>query len=92
MVAYRSVSDPLMLKQHGELPVLAIEAGGGKATVRTADAIELHEAGLKQRIVVTEFETFENALATYNGSAYQAAFKVRGSAAEWGFRIVEGVE
>ena len=92
VVAYRSVSDLSVLKKYGELAVPAIEAGGGKTIVRTADAIEPREAGLKQRIVVTEFEDFEKALATYNGAAYQAALKVLGSAAERDFRIVEGVE
>jgi len=59
--------------------------------IRTAETIEPSESGLKQRIVVTEFENFEKALATYNSAAYQAALKVLGSAAERDFRIVEGV-
>lgn len=91
VVAYRSVSDPSALKHYGELAVRAIEAGGGKTMIRTADAVEPREAGLKQRIVVTEFESFEKALATYNSAAYQEALKVLGSAAERDFRIVEGV-
>jgi uncharacterized protein (DUF1330 family) len=59
--------------------------------IRTADAIEPRESGLKQRTVVTEFESFEKALATYNSPAYEAARKALGSAAERDFRIVEGV-
>lgn len=69
----------------------AIEAGGGKLLIRTADAIEPRESGLKQRMVVTGFESFQKALATYNSAAYQAALKVLGSAADRDFRIVEGV-
>jgi uncharacterized protein (DUF1330 family) len=91
VVAYRSVSNESVLKEYGELAIPAIAAGGGKALIRTADAIEPKEAGLKQRIVVMEFESFERALATYNSAAYQAALKVLGSAAERDFRIVEGV-
>jgi uncharacterized protein (DUF1330 family) len=91
VVAYRSVSDEATLKKYGALAIPAIEAGGGKMLIRTADAIEVHEAGLKQRIVVAEFESFESAKATYNSAAYQAALKVLGSAAERDFRIVEGV-
>ena len=60
--------------------------------VRTADAIEPREAGLKQRMVVMEFESFEKAVATYNSAAYQAALKALGSGAERDFRIVEGVD
>jgi uncharacterized protein (DUF1330 family) len=91
VVAYRSVSDESALKEYGKLAIPAIEAGGGKALIRTADAIEPREAGLKQRIVVMEFETFEKAVATYNSPAYQAALKALGSGAERDLRIVEGV-
>lgn len=91
IVAYRSISDESAFKHYGELAGPAIAAGGGKIFIRTADAIEPREAGLKQRIVVTEFESFEKALETYNSAAYEAARKVLGSAAERDFRIVEGV-
>ena len=91
VVAYRSVSDESALKEYGKLAMPAIEAGGGKILIRTADAIEPRESGMKQRVVVTEFESFANAIATYNSSAYQAALKVLGAAAERDFRIVEGV-
>ena len=90
VVAYRSISDESALKHYGELAIAAIEEAGGKTLVRTAEAIEPRESGLKQRIVVTEFESFERAVATYNSTAYQAALKVLGSAAERDFRIVEG--
>ena len=91
VVFYRSLSDETALKKYGELAIPAIEAGGGKALIRTADALETREAGLKQRVVVMEFESFERALGTYNSAAYQAALKVLGSAAERDFRIVEGL-
>ena len=90
VVAYRSISDESALKRYGDLAIPAIQAGGGKTLIRTADAVEPRESGLKQRIVVTEFESFEKALATYNSAAYQAALKALGSAAERDFRIVEG--
>jgi uncharacterized protein (DUF1330 family) len=90
VVAYRSVSDESALKEYGKLAIPAIEAGGGKAVIRTADAIEPREEGLKQRLVVMEFESFQKAVAVYNSAAYQAALKVLGHAAERDFRIVEG--
>ena len=55
-----------------------------------ASAVEAREAGLKQRVVAIEFESFESARATYNSAAYQAALQVLGSAVERDFRIVEG--
>jgi uncharacterized protein (DUF1330 family) len=90
VVAYRSVLDESALKDYGKLALPAIEAGGGKALIRTS-GVEPRESGLNQRIVVIEFESFEKALATYNSAAYQAARRVLGSAAERDFRIVEGV-
>ncbi len=92
VVAYRSVSDESALKEYGKLALPAIAAGGGKTLIRTADAIEPHESGLKQRTVVMEFESFEKAVAAYKSAAYQAALKALGSGAERDFRIVEGVD
>ena len=54
-------------------------------------APQAREAGMNQRVVVTEFESLENAIATYHGGGYQAALKVLGNAAERDFRIVEGM-
>jgi uncharacterized protein (DUF1330 family) len=90
VVAYRSVSDNETLKEYGKVAVPAIEAGGGKALIRTVE-VEAREAGVKERVVVIEFESLEKAIAAYNSAAYQAALKVLGSAAERDFRIVEGV-
>jgi uncharacterized protein (DUF1330 family) len=90
VVAYRSVLDESALKEYGKLAIPAIEAGGGKILIRTS-AVEPRESGMNQRVVVTEFESFEKAVATYNSAAYQAALQVLGSAAERDLRIVEGV-
>ena len=92
VVAYRSVSDESALKEYAKLSLPAIKGAGGKILARTADAIEPQEAGLKQRTVITEFESFEKAVAAYHSPAYRAALKVLGSAAERDFRIVEGVD
>jgi uncharacterized protein (DUF1330 family) len=87
---YRSVSDESALKEYGKLAIPAIEAGGGKIFIRAAE-IESRESGINQRVVVTEFESFEKAVATYNSDAYKAALRVLGSAADRDLRIVEGV-
>ena len=90
IVAYRSILDESALKEYGKLAIPAIEAGGGKALIRTSE-VESRESGMSQRVVVMEFENFEKAIATYNSAAYQAALQVLGSAAERDLRIVEGV-
>ena len=91
IVAYRSVSDEEAVRRYGALAVLAIEAHGGRTLVRTSDTIEPHESGLKQRTVVTEYESFAKAKEAYESEAYQTALKALDSAADRDFRIVEGV-
>lgn len=90
VVVYRSVSDESALKEYGKLAMRAIEAGGGKAVIRTPHA-EAREAGVNQRVAVMEFESLEKAIAAYNSPAYEEARRVLGSGAERDFRIVEGV-
>ena len=90
VVAYRSILDEPALKEYGKLAILAIEAGGGKALIRSSE-VQPRESGLSQRVVVIEFESLENAIATYNRPAYQSALRVLGAATERDLRIVEGV-
>jgi uncharacterized protein (DUF1330 family) len=91
IVAYRSVSDEAVLREYGALALVATEAHGGRPLVRTSEAIEPRESGLKQRTVVMEYESFAKAVEAYESDVYQKALKVLGSAADRDFRIVEGV-
>jgi uncharacterized protein (DUF1330 family) len=90
VVAYRSVSDESALHAYGKLAELAIAENGGTILARTADAIEAHEAGLKQRTVIVEYPSFEKARRAHASDTYQAALRVLGTAATRDFRIVEG--
>jgi len=90
VVAYRSISDPSRLQEYGKIAGTLIQASGGKALVRTSDAVP-QEAGLNQRTVVIEFESFEQAVAIYNSDAYKVALEALGTGAERDFRIVEGI-
>ena len=91
VVAYRSVSDEAALKAYGVLAVKAIADNGGTIIVRTADAIEPREAGLMQRTVIVEFDSYVQAQRVYASDAYQAALRALGAGAERDFRIVEGL-
>ena len=91
VVAYRSVSDPAALQEYSKIVGPFLAASGGKALVRTAE-VEPFEAGIKQRTVVIEFESFQHALAAYQSDEYKVALKALGSGAERDFRILEGVE
>ena len=91
VVAYKSISDQSATKAYAELAVSAIESFGGRTLVRTSDKVRPHEAGLPQRTVIIEFDSYEKAQAAYDSEAYKKALRVLGSGAERDFRIVEGV-
>jgi uncharacterized protein (DUF1330 family) len=87
---YRSVSNPAALTAYAQKAGPPIQAGGGKFVVRGTPA-KAYEAGLDQRCVVIEFESVQQAIATYEGSEYQAAAKLLEGAVERDIRMVEGV-
>jgi uncharacterized protein (DUF1330 family) len=92
VVTYRSISDEAALQEYGKLASAAIAAHGGKSIIRTSSIAEVHEAGLKQRVTITEFPSVSVAIAARKSDAYQKALQVLGSAAERDVRIGEGVD
>ncbi|GAB7539843.1 DUF1330 domain-containing protein [Burkholderia sp. 3C] len=91
VVAIQQVTKPEQLVEYSKLAGPAIAAGGGRIIAR-GTAQYAYEAGQLARTVVTEFPSLEQALATREGPAYQAALQVLGDAAVRDFRIVEGTE
>jgi uncharacterized protein (DUF1330 family) len=55
-------------------------------------AANAYEAGLKDRIVISEFPSVEKANAAYNSPGYQEALRALGDGAERDLRIVAGLE
>ena len=91
VAAYRSVSNPEALAAYAKLSAKAMSAMGGKILARGEPAAVL-ESGLKQRMVVVEFESVYAALAAYSSPGYQEALKVLGTgSAERDIRIIEAV-
>jgi uncharacterized protein (DUF1330 family) len=91
VVAYKSISDESATKAYGPLAVPAVESFGGRFLARTSVDVQPREAGLQQRTVIVEFDSYEIALAAYDSEAYKKALQALGSGAERDFRIVEGV-
>jgi len=87
---YFSVSDPGALAEYAKLAGPAITAAGGRFLAR-GTAARAYEKGLKQRVVVIEFDSVDKAVAAHDGAGYQAALKVLGNAVERDLRIVEGI-
>jgi uncharacterized protein (DUF1330 family) len=88
---YRSISDRDKLAAYAKLAPPAIAPFGGRYLMR-GTAAAAYEAGLKERIVVSEFPSVEKANAAYNSPAYQEALKALGNGAVRDLRIVAGLE
>jgi len=90
IVAYRSISDESAVKAYATLAGPAIESLGGRLLTRSTSQVLPHEAGLQQRTVVVEFDSYEKAIAAHDSEAYSKALQALGSGAVRDFRIVEG--
>jgi len=90
VTCYREIRDPNKLAAYAKLAGPAVEAMGGRYIVR-GTAAEAHEAGLKQRIVISEFDSLAQAIAAYECPGYKGALRALGDGAVRDVRIVEGV-
>ena len=88
---YRKISDPKKLAAYAEMAPKATAPFGGKYLAR-GTAANAYEAGLKDRIVVSEFPSVEKAREAYESAGYQEALKALGDGAERDVRIVAGME
>jgi len=89
--AYRSISDPDKLAAYNQLAGPAVKAAGGRALVR-GGRVEAHDAGVAERTVLIEFDSFDEAVAAHESAAYQEALAALSDGVERDFRIVEGVD
>lgn len=81
---YRAIKDTGAPAEYAKSAGPALLAGTGR--------VQTFDAGIGGRTVVIEFPSFEQAPATHEGAAYQAAVaKLEGAVAR-DFRVVEGVE
>lgn len=87
---YRLVKDQNKLAAYAKLAGPALNAGGGRFLARGEPAA-VFELGMKQRTVLLEFESVEQAVAAHDSAAYQAALAALGDGAEREIRIIEGV-
>ena len=91
VTCYRSISDRRKLEAYAALAGPAIAPFGGRYLAR-GTAAAAYEAGLKERIVISEFPSVARAISAHDSPAYQAALKVLGDGAVRDLRIVEGLE
>jgi len=91
VVAYKSISDASAVKAYGALAVPAVQSFGGRFLTASTSQMQVHEAGLQQRTILVEFDSYEIAGSAHESESYQKALHALGSGAERDFRIVEGV-
>ena len=91
ITCYREIKNPDKVAAYAKLAGPALAPYGARYLVRgTANAT--FEAGVKERVVVSEWPSVEQAIAAHNGPAYQEALKALGDGAVRDIRIVEGLE
>jgi uncharacterized protein (DUF1330 family) len=91
ITCYRSIFDPQKVAAYAKLAPAATTKFGARYIAR-GTAAEAFEAGQKERIVISEFPSLENAIAAYKSPAYQEALKALGDGAVRDIRIIEALE
>ncbi|ATZ27931.1 DUF1330 domain-containing protein [Streptomyces lavendulae] len=89
--AYRTILDPEKLAAYDRLARPAVQAGGGRVLSR-GEQVVVHGAGIAERTILIEFDSFERALAAYESEAYQKALAALSDGVERDFRIIEGTD
>jgi uncharacterized protein (DUF1330 family) len=89
--AYREIRDTEKLAAYAKLAGPAVKASGGRFLVR-GGRMEAHEAGVAERTVVVEFDSFDAAVAAHESDGYKAALAELEGGVVRDFRIVEGAE
>lgn len=90
VVTYRKITSQEKWAAYAKLAAPAIQRAGGKYVVRGMPA-KVYEQGLKERVVIVEFDNVHKAMAAHETPAYQEALRALGDGAERDLRIVEGV-
>jgi uncharacterized protein (DUF1330 family) len=88
--AHRSTANPKKREAYIKLAVPALQKSGGKIIVSTDDVV-IKENGIKERTVLIEFDSFDQAIKAYESQDYQEALKAMDGGADRDFRIFEGL-
>lgn len=86
---YHEVKDPAKLAAYAKLAGPTIQSGGGRFLARNV-AAHAYEAGKRERTVIIEFDSVEQAVAVHESAAYQAALAALADGAVRDMRIVAG--
>jgi len=90
VASYREVRDPEKLAAYAKLAGPVLTSRGGRFLARGMPA-KVYELGVKQRVVLIEFDSVEQAVAAHDSADYQAALAILGDGVDRELRIVEGI-
>ena len=90
VTCYRKINDQQKWAAYAKLAGPAIQNAGGRFIVRGSPA-QTYEQGVKERVVIVEFDSVQKAIAAHDSPDYQQALNALGNGAERDMRIVEGV-
>ncbi|MFD9818421.1 DUF1330 domain-containing protein [Streptomyces violascens] len=88
---YRTIADPEKVAAYDKLAGQAVRAAGGRLLSRGSRVV-VHDAGIAERTILIEFDSFEQAVAARASTAYQEALAVLADGVERDFRIIEGLD
>ncbi|GAA1007248.1 DUF1330 domain-containing protein [Nocardiopsis tropica] len=88
---YRAINDPEKVAAYDTLAGPAVRAAGGRLLSRGSRVV-VHDAGIAERTILIEFDSFEQAVAARESAAYQEALAVLDDGVERDFRIIEGID
>jgi uncharacterized protein (DUF1330 family) len=91
VAAYRSVNDPDSLAEYAKLGGPALQKFGGRILARGIPT-QVYDSGIRERTVLLEFDSVEQAIAAHDSPAYQEALRLLGNAVDRDLRIIEGVQ
>ena len=87
---YRAVKNAEKVAAYAKLAGPALTAAGGRFLARGMPSMA-YELGLKERTVLIEFDSVEQAAAAHDSPAYQEALAALGDGADRDIRLIEGV-
>jgi uncharacterized protein (DUF1330 family) len=91
IAAYRLVNDPDALAAYAKLGGPALQKFGGRILARGIPA-QVYDGGLRERTVLIEFDSLEQAVAAHDSPEYQEALRLLGNAVDRDLRMIEGAE
>jgi len=90
VTCYRRINDQGKWAAYAKLAGPAIQKAGGRFIVRGSPA-QTYEQGVKERVVIVEFDSVQKVIAAHDSPEYQQALKALGNGAERDMRVIEGL-